>query len=675
MSLLRLAWRHLTADRESSVAVAVALLLALLPAGLLLVETSGARVDLGDVLTASSGVTVQRAGIVDAAAFDTFQRDARDQVDPKLGRYVDQGSERALAGPYRLDSVDAQPATAPVDAAEVDVAYVGDLAERVVVGQGLLPKNSGSGVEGTASMAQAVADRAGIRLYDQVCVRTPSAAAGSALWCVRIIGLWRPNDTADPRWTAPDAPLQLFTARDPYFALIALQPAPDRTDAARVYRARRDAIGPQDATAMAAAVRQVRGAARPGEVQTTLDADLVRYTNAGSLLSLPVEMLTAALIPLLILLAWVLSRWYVEPRLHDLALLRGRGWAPGRVRRLLLTQFAALEAAALAAALVGVAALAWRPGLGPLSSTPGEVLAAAVAAVVLVVIGVRFAGLARWAAAQNVLRLDHQDAPPAVSPSWRGARLNSLLVLPAALLLLLSRLAGGERGALPGPVGDLGPVVVSVAGLIMLVLAVMPALSLAAETLSGHRVDLEGTLARWQLRRWWQRNAPTGFLIVFAFAVATFAAVAFADEELNRPALGRVVLGQGVAVSLALGFLVAVATALLAYGLAFLVACRLRAPDYAALLVDGLPAAAARRSLRIEQHVVLFVSLAIGLALGMVLAWAASWSAVVRPPTLAGALSGLVVTAAVGAGAGCAVAWRVRRGGIGFRLLQRGQGT
>src|SRR5206468_3909625 len=111
------------------------------------------------------------------------------------------------------------------------------------------------------------------------------------------------------------------------------------------------------------------------------------------------------------------------------------------------------------------------PGLGPLSSSPGEVLAAVVAAVVVTVVAVRFAGLARWAARQNVLRLEHPEPAPARSVAWRGARLNSLLVLPAALLLLLSRVAGGERGRLPGPLGDVGAVAVSVAGLVMLVLA------------------------------------------------------------------------------------------------------------------------------------------------------------------------------------------------------------
>jgi hypothetical protein len=679
LSLLRLAWRHLTIERESSAAVALALLLALLPAGMLLVESSGSRVDLTAVLNASTGIGVLRGAVADAATFDAFQAQARSLVAPRLGRYVDGGSERASAGAYRIRSIGASPPQPPIDAADVEVRYVNDLAARVVVAQGLLPGNSAPGAEGMATMPQALADRAGVRLFDEVCIRAPSAApADPPLWCARVVGIWRPTSAGDPRWTARDAPLQLFTARDTYFALVALAPAPQRTEASRVYRPRAGAIAAQDAANVAAAVRQVRASAdraHVGQVQSELDAELTRYSAAGTLLSRPVEMLTAALVPLLVLLAWVVAGWYLEPRLHDLALLRARGWAPGRVQRLVLAQFAALAGVALAAALVGVLALAWRPGLGPLSSTPGELLATVVAAGVLLVMAVRLVWLARWASGQSLLRLDHPEADRPPTMAWRGARINSLLVVPATLLLLLSRVAGGERGRLPGALGDLGAVVVSVAGLAMLVLAALPALSVAAESLVGQRVDLEGTLARWQLRRWWQRHGPTGFLIVFGFAIAAFAAVAVADQELNRPALNGVVLGTGVAASLAIGFLVAVVAALMAYGLLFLAACRSRADDYTALLVDGLTAAAVRRSLRIEQHIVLAAGLLAGLALGVVLAWTTSWSALVGAPTLAGVVVGLVVTTAVGLLAGRGVAWLVRRRAVGFALVQRGRTT
>jgi hypothetical protein len=681
LSLPRLAWRQLTVERESSVAVAVAALLALLPAGLLLVETTGARSDLAAVLRASTGVAVARDGVGDSATFDSFQSQARDVVGPRLGQYVDGGAERAGAGPYRLASIGPVPPQPPIDAADVQVRYVGDLPSRVLVSQGVLPGPGTPGVEGTASatMPQALADRVGVNLFDQVCIRQPSALpADPPLWCARVVGIWRPASGADPAWTARGAPIQLFTGRDPYFALVGTAPGPQQSEATRQYLPVAGAISPQDATAVAAATSRVRSAAdstRTGQVRTTLDTDLTRYTATGNLLSLPVEMLTAALVPLLVLLAWVVARWYVEPRLHELALLRARGWRPGRVRRLVLLQFTWLGLVALALALLGVLALAWRPGLGPLQSTPGELLATVVAAAVVALVVARFIGVASWASRQSVLRAAEPEGEPAALGPLRGARLNSLLVLPAALLFVVSRVANGERGLLPGALGDFGAVVVSVCGLAMLVFAAQPALSAAAEGLSGGWADLEGTLARWQLRRWWQRHAASGFLIVFAFAIATFAAVALADQELNRPALGGVVLGTGVAVSLGLGFVVALAAALMAYGMVFLLACRARTDDYTALLVDGLPAGSLRRSLRIEQQVVLVGAVLVGLALGLILAWVTSWGALVGVPSATGAAAGLVATAVIGLALGLVVAWMVRRRAVGFGLVERARAT
>src|SRR5438445_7723280 len=62
-------------------------------------------------------------------------------------------------------------------------------------------------------------------------------------------------------------------------------------------------------------------------------AVLLTLLPAGSLLvessdphvSLTVELMAAALVPLLVLLVGVSGRWYIEIRLHDLALLRARG--------------------------------------------------------------------------------------------------------------------------------------------------------------------------------------------------------------------------------------------------------------------------------------------------------------------------------------------------------------
>src|SRR5262249_26036697 len=155
--------------------------------------------------------------------------------------------------------------------------------------------------------------------------------------------------------------------------------------------------------------------------------------------------------------------------------------------------------------------------------------------------------------------------------------------------------------------------------LAMLVVAALPAMSLLAAARERRQVEVDRTLAQWQLRDWWQRHILAGFVIVFAFAMASFAAVSLAHQVLDRPAAGGSPLGVGDTVSLAVGFVGVLVIALLAYGLVFLFACRSRIDDYTALIVDGLSAARLRRSLALEQHTVLLHGLLVGLGLGLLL--------------------------------------------------------
>jgi hypothetical protein len=139
-------------------------------------------------------------------------------------------------------------------------------------------------------------------------------------------------------------------------------------------------------------------------------------------------------------------------------------------------------------------------------------------------------------------------------------------------------------------------------------------------------------------------------------------------------------LGAGIAVSLTIGLASALATALLAYGLVFLAACRSRADYYAALLVDGLPATTVRRSVEIEQRTVLLIGMATGLVLGLVLVLATGSSiglggqagALAVAPQPAAVIAGLVVTAALGLIGGTVLGGAVRRGVVGFRLVEQG---
>jgi hypothetical protein len=496
-----------------------------------------------------------------------------------------------------------------------------------------------------------------------------------------VVGLWRPKPSADPAWTAANAQVRLFAERDDFFTAAGMQPV-QNVLASREYAPQAGAVTPQNAGAVAQQVKDVRRAAitaGAGLVTTTLDSALGRYATT-SVTSFPVELLAAALVPLLTLLAVVMARWYVEPRLHELALLRARGWSRMRVQRLVLVELALLGVPAVVVAVVGLLAVLWQATDGAIGSRPaslsgGELLAIVVAAAVLLVAAARFLSLARWAAGQSVLRLDGGGSTAGRALAEGTAA--GLMVVPAALLLLVPRVAGAAGWRLPGPLDDLGALVVSVAGLVLLVFAAVPVVSAATGAIGGARSDLEGTIANVQLRRWWQQHAGPGFLLVLAFAVASYAAVALVDQLLEGPGGA---LGVGIAVSLAIGLASALATALLTYGLVFLAACRARVDYYAALLVDGLPSTTVRRSVEIEQQAVLLVSLAGGLVLGLVFLLATASGiglggqagALAVPPLPGAVILGAGATVGLGIAGGLAIASAVRRGVVDFRLVVQG---
>jgi hypothetical protein len=347
-----------------------------------------------------------------------------------------------------------------------------------------------------------------------------------------------------------------------------------------------------------------------------------------------------------------------------------------------LTQFAVLGALAVAVACVGLFLLVWptlnrSTGLQLVSPDRSELLAIVVAEGILIAAAAAwFIGLARWAARQSVGRLTHPDAEPPSVPSWWRVDRRVWLALPAALLLLFPRVIGTERWLAPNTLDDLGGLLGSVAGLAILVVAVLPAMSLIAEAADRGHLEVDRTLALWQLRLWWQQHTAAGSVIVFAFAMGSFASISLAHQLLNRPAGTVSSLGLGDIVGLAVGFTGLVVMALLAYGLVFLFAYRSRVDDYTALIVDGLSPASLKRSLAFEQHAVLVQGLLVGLGLGLVLAWTTSsvMSLGSGADTMTrSAIIGLLATTAVGVSAGAAVARLVRSTAVGFHLVERGR--
>jgi hypothetical protein len=128
---------------------------------------------------------------------------------------------------------------------------------------------------------------------------------------------------------------------------------------------------------------------------------------------------------------------------------------------------------------------------------------------------------------------------------------------------------------------------------------------------------------------------------------------------------------------LVVGFLAALATTIVGFGLHFLVAARVRLGEYAVLRANGLSASVVRRSLAVEQAVLLGYGLVTGTALGALIAVAVlpavqlgGAPADYIPPTMVTIDPvGLLVAAAFVVFGALLIGWLAGRASGRFRLL------
>ena len=189
------------------------------------------------------------------------------------------------------------------------------------------------------------------------------------------------------------------------------------------------------------------------------------------------------------------------------------------------------------------------------------------------------------------------------------------------------------------------------------------------------RLGHEGSPSAWPNELWLKMPQPNPSLTEKLRAVGP---VLELDErrQLESAALAdplRVALDA----ILVVGFLAALATTIVGFGLHFLVATRARLGEYAVLRANGLAASVVRRSLAIEQAVLLGYGLVTGAALGILIAAAVlpsiqlgSAPADYIPPTLLTIDPfGLLVAAAIVVLGALLVGWLARRGSGRFHLL------
>ncbi len=652
LTLRRLAWRHITGEPASAVVLVVAIALALtFPALPLVIDGAIPSQPSAEALAKAGAVVVQRSKIADAAAFDGFQRGVQRQLTAGIGAYLDAGAEFADAASLRIYSVNGQPPSG--GGSPVRAAYASDLPARIAIVKGELAKPVANSVQGTVSMALDAASQLGLGLGDVVCLGSGAdQSQGAAQWCARLVGLWRALAPGDSYWRGRTS-AAVFTDRDDFFSLLT-QASAQGASGGRWYMPRAAAITAANAADVADRLRLLRETvSRAGTdvLQTDLDRSLDRYSATGRLVTFSVRLLSGALVVLSILLVAALAGHFLDIRGADLAVLGARGWSAGRVRRLALTELAAaLLLGLLATTIVALLAAVILPHAWPTSDgfgsshslPPIAVATGATLAGILVCLG---------AIAARPLRHGDQfrDSAKSRSSSTVSQRLiyvNVLLAAPAALLFFLPDRLAVQRWPGGASALEADRFVVFVAALVLLSGAALGFLQPVATGLAGLAAGASGTLARLRLGDWWRRNLAAGFLLIFAGALATFAAAWLAGLIAGGAASSSTEPGlSGLAASLAGTFGAAALTVLAIAAFLANTNVRSRAGDDARLLVDGLPARTLRRAHSVELRAVLGLSAVASGCLGLALALSMSARVVDSAVPLSTAAVGLGLAA------------------------------
>ena len=651
LTLRRLAWRHITGEPASAAVLVVAIALALsFPALPLVIDGAMPSQPSAEELANAGAVVVQRSRIDDAAAFDGFQRGVQRQLSAGIGAYIDAGAEFADASSLRIYSVNGQPpsgGTSPVRA-----TYAADLPARIAIVKGDLAKPVANSVQGTVSMALDAASQLRLGLGDVVCLGSADQSQGAAQWCARLVGLWRPLAPGDSYWRGRTS-AAVFTDRDDFFSLLT-QASAQGASGGRWYTPRAGAISAASASDLADRLRLLRETVSRGGtdvLQTDLDRSLDRYSATGRLVTFSVRLLSGALVVLSIVLVAALAGHFLDIRGADLAVLGARGWSAGRVRRLALTELGtALLLGLLATTIVALLAAlilphAWPASDGFGSSRSLPPIAAAT--------GTTLAGILVCLGTIAARPLHHgyqfRDSSKPRSSSAVSQRLiyvNVLLAAPAALLFFLPDRLAVQRWPGGASALEADRFVIFVAALGLLSGAALGFLQPAATRLAGLAAGASGTLAGLRLGDWWRRNLAAGFLLIFAGALATFAAAWLAGLIAGGAASSSTEPGlSGLAASLAGTFGAAALTVLAIATFLANTNVRSRAGDDAGLLVDGLPARTLRRAHSVELRAVLGLSAVASGCLGLALALSMSARVVDSAVPLSTAAVGLGLAA------------------------------
>lgn len=619
LSRVKLAWLQATRRRGWAVALWLCLAGAIaMPALLPLIDAMAVRSGLAQTLTRSGALTVAQ-DVTDVTTFNAFKRDVDGRVNGRLGAALVPLAAYATAGPLHVVTVEGGPVPPTTAQQALTASYSDHLASHVAVGAGELPPDGLGGGDTAVTMPQAGADQLGLRLSDRVCF--DFSGTGPARWCARIVGLWQPLNVHDQYWNQPASRLQVTMGRYDFFELVK-QHLPQGPTAGLRYWASPDAIDPGQAETVAAGVRQLTTelGSPKRQVNTSLAASLDSFHRMQLQVSTAIHLLAAAMTLLGLFAVALVGSRFLDGQVRELAVLRARGWPAARVWRTAFSGLASLALCALPLGVVGSVAFVAVLTVSGSGISPAwlhqEDVSAVAAAMVANAIGL-MAMLGILAAAASQRELDPSlEAPFRRGRAWWQRAWTALAFGCIGLIgLALPRFPGlsGLTVHSSGPAATL----IGLAPAVGLILLTAAAIHVWPFGWAARRISVAGALARWQLERSPEQHAAASLVLILAVAIGVFAAIGIATgpDPSIQPALG-----VGLEAALLVGAVVALALALVAFGLHLRSTARRRLHEYGGLLAHGLAIAEVTKSVSIEQTAATIAALVVGSVLGLTLA-------------------------------------------------------
>jgi hypothetical protein len=630
----RLAWLQATHRRGTALALGFCLAIAVtLPSLLPLVDGFAAESALVDVIGRDGGISVeQRVSNVDD--FASFHHDVDDRVTSEVGTLLVPIARYATAGPLYPTTVNDNQTSGVLGGQALQAAYLDDLAAHVEVVAGQLPPEGLGGGETAVTMARSAADQIGLNLNDRLCMDFTAAQARESRWCARIVGFWRALDSGEPYWAGRAPSLQLTMGRYDLFQLAQLQPPKGPVAGVR-YWADASQLDSRRAALLGLQVRALSARLEgPGRrVTTSLDSALQQLAQQHRALSSSLLLLATLVAVAGLVVVGLVAKRFLQEQARELALLRARGWPPGRTWWLAFVEVAAPALYGLpivVAAFLFIAIGVVVTSAGGSALAPDHLRAALIIGATILLA----ATLLLCAVAASVVgrELDPSlQSPIGRSRAWPHRRLVAALLAIVGLGgLALNRLLPAN----PAAGTALEPARAAIPALAVLCLCWAAAwLPLPLGRLPRRR-RVPGMLAGWQLKRAPLQHATVSLASTLAAVLAIFVAFTLAWDRSGQSPIRDTALRQGLEIGLLASFAAVFSLVLTGFGLHYASVARRRLEEYGGLFGHGLTVVQMGRSLASEQVSVVGSSLALGVVLGTILTAATLGPGVPSPRTM-----------------------------------------